>query len=73
MKRLDLRLPDELHAALVRETAWSKRSLNAEMVWRLQESLWPTPEGEGPHDNQMIEARELRRRGLARLAADEGR
>jgi hypothetical protein len=73
VKRLEIRLPDELHAALVREIGWSKRSLNAEMVWRLQESLWPTPEGEGPHDNQMIEARELRRRGLARTAADEGR
>jgi hypothetical protein len=70
VKRLEIRLPDELHAALVREIDWSKRSLNAEMVWRLQESLWPTPEGEGPHDNQMTEYRELRRRGLARLAAD---
>jgi hypothetical protein len=73
VKRLEIRLPDELHAALVREIDWSKRSLNAEMVWRLEQSLWPTPEGEGPHDNQATEYRELRRRGLARTAADEGR
>jgi hypothetical protein len=72
VKALTLRLPDEVYDALKRETEWSRRNLTAEIIWRLEQSLWPTPEGEGPHDNTMMEYRELRRRGLARLAADNG-
>jgi hypothetical protein len=39
MKRLDLRLPDELHERLVRAAQHDMRSLNAEILWLLSEAL----------------------------------
>jgi hypothetical protein len=35
MKRLDLRLPDDLHAAMARAAEQHRRSLNGEIEWAL--------------------------------------
>jgi hypothetical protein len=38
---LTLRLPEDLHAALVERAQLDARSLNGEIVFRLRESLFP--------------------------------
>jgi predicted transcriptional regulator len=73
MKRLDLRLPDELHARLVELAEREHRTLNAQLVHGLTDHVEREQAARGEYDNQMAEYREQRRRGLARLAADEGR
>jgi hypothetical protein len=70
MKRLDLRLPDELHARLVELAQSERRSLNAQLLAMIDEEHERYVTAQGNYDNQMLEYRELRRRGLARLAAD---
>jgi predicted transcriptional regulator len=67
MKRLDLRLPDELHARLVELAEREHRTLNAQLVHGLTDHVEREQAARGEYDNQ------LRRRGLARQAADEGR
>jgi hypothetical protein len=67
MKRLDLRLPDEQHARLVELAQSERRSLNAQLLAMIDEAHEAMIASQGNYDNQ------LRRRGLARTAADEGR
>jgi hypothetical protein len=73
MKRLDLRLPDEQHERLVELAQSERRSLNAQLLAMIDEEHERYVTAQGNYDNQMTEYRELRRRGLARLATDEGR
>jgi hypothetical protein len=73
MKRLDLRLPDEQHERLVELAQSERRSLNAQLLAMIDEEHERYVTAQGNYDNQMLEYRELRRRGLAHLAADEGR
>jgi len=51
MKRLDLRLPDELHERLVRAAQRDMRSLNAEILWLLSEALDRAEARTQPHDD----------------------
>lgn len=37
MKQISLRLPDELHARLKAEAERNRRSLHAEILWRLEQ------------------------------------
>jgi hypothetical protein len=67
MKRLDLRLPDELHARLVELAEREHRTLNAQLVHLLQ---WA--ERRALDELAGNDPVETRRRGLARLAADNG-
>jgi hypothetical protein len=39
MKQLKLRLPDELHTELRQRAAQDKRSLNAEILWFLEQAV----------------------------------
>ena len=39
MKNLNVRLPDELHARLVAAAENSRRSLNSEVLWLLDNAL----------------------------------
>jgi predicted transcriptional regulator len=39
MKSLTLRIPEEIHKKLTEKADGSRRSLNAEIVWRLEVSL----------------------------------
>jgi predicted transcriptional regulator len=73
MKALTLRLPDELHARLVDLAEHERRTLTAQILHLLDEGEQLAVAARGDYDNQLTEYRELRRRGLARLAADEGR
>jgi predicted GIY-YIG superfamily endonuclease len=68
--RLDLRLPDELHAAVQQRAKTEHRSINQQIVYMLTDHVEREQAAQGNYDNQMLEYREHRRRGLARLAAD---
>jgi predicted transcriptional regulator len=72
MKALTLRLPDELHARLVDLAEHERRTLTAQILHLLDEGEQLAVAARGDYDNQLTEYRELRRRGLARLAADRG-
>jgi len=56
--RTQLRLPDELYQQLQKAVLDSGRSLNAELVWRLQQSfeLPPPSPTEGDFDAKVIAA-----------------
>jgi predicted transcriptional regulator len=73
MKALTLRLPDELHARLLDLAARERRDLTHQILYMLDEGEQVAVAARGEYDHQLTEYRELRRRGLARLAADEGR
>lgn len=72
MRALTLRMSNELHARLVDLAAHERRSLTAQILHLLDEGEQVAVAARGEYDNQMLEYRELRRRGLARPAADRG-
>lgn len=74
---LQVRLPEELRQKLVKEAETNKRSLNSEVVWRLEQSLvsadtrtqsgsWLTA---AEIENRMATSPELRK-GLAALLSN---
>jgi hypothetical protein len=49
MKHVNLRLPDDLHAALAKAAQVDERSLNSEVIWLLRRSLDAgSPGGDSP-------------------------
>jgi predicted transcriptional regulator len=71
-KALTLRMSDELHARLVDLAEHERRTLTAQILHMLDEGERVAVAARGDYDNQAEEYRELRRRGLARLAVDRG-
>lgn len=49
MKQISLRLPDDLHARLRAEAERNRRSLHAEILWRLEH---PNPAGSQHEDEE---------------------